>query len=389
MSRILQIHTHYREAGGEDEAAAADARLLAEAGHEVLRYRAWNARAAPKAAAQLAVSAWNPSATRTIRRLVKQHRPEIAHVHNTWFALSPSILGELRANGVPVIMSLHNYRLMCSNALLFRSGRPCEDCVGTHPWHGVKYRCYRGSLLASAAAAANIAVHDVRGTWLREVDSFLCPSEFSKRPFVAAGIPPHKLIVRPNFVEDPGTRITAPSESRQVLFVGRISAEKGILELLEAWRQATLPGLELLVVGEGPLLEQAHAGAGKNVRVMGRIERAEVGKLMLSSRALVLPSVAYEVQPTVLLEALAAGLPVLASDAGGNPEVLREIGREWLVRPGRVEEWSLALSGLLEDSVVDAYGNRSRAIYCRRFTPEMRLRNLERAYSAALARTSS
>jgi glycosyltransferase involved in cell wall biosynthesis len=384
MARILQIATHYREPGGEDAVVTAEARLLAGAGHEVLRYRAWNSRSDLKAGAQLAVSPWNPWAAQNLRRLVEQHQPEITHVHNTWFALSPSILRELRRNGGRVLMTLHNYRLICSNALLFRNGRPCEDCVGSHPWHGVRHRCYRGSSLASAAAAANIALHRIRGTWLTDVDALAAPDEFSKARFVAAGIPAEKIIVKPNFVEDPGLRKAPPSESKRILYVGRIAPEKGILELLNAWRRASPPKLELLVVGDGPLMERARRHAAGNVRLLGRLKRAEARKLMLSARALVVPSLAYEVQPIVLLEALAAGLPVVASDLGSITEVLSALGPEWLVAPGRVEQWSRVLSTLASDSRVDWAGARARSAYCARFTPELGLRNLERAYAGAL-----
>ena len=384
MARILQIATHYREPGGEDAVAAAEARLLAGAGHEVLRYRAWNARNDLKAGAQLAVSAWNPWAARNLRRLMEEHRPEITHVHNTWFALSPSIFRELHGNGARVLMTLHNYRTVCSNALLFRSGRPCEDCVGSHPWHGVRHRCYRGSSVASAAAAANIALQRTRGTWVKDVDAFLALNEFSKRRLVAGGIPDEKVILKPNFVDDPGPRANGPSESEQVLFVGRLSPEKGILELLDAWRRASPRDLRLLVIGDGPLMSEARAHLDGSIRLLGRLPKGEVRQLMLSSRALVLPSRAYEVQPLVLLEALAAGLPVLASDLGGNPEVLASLGAEWLVAPGRVEDWSRALSGLARGSIVDQAGARARSTYCARFTPEVGLRNLERAYTSAL-----
>ena len=315
---------------------------------------------------------------------MEEHRPEITHVHNTWFALSPSIFRELHGNGARVLMTLHNYRTVCSNALLFRSGRPCEDCVGSHPWHGVRHRCYRGSWVGSAAAAANIALQRTRGTWVKDVDAFLALNEFSKRRLVAGGIPDEKVILKPNFVDDPGPRANRPSESEQVLFVGRLSPEKGILELLEAWRRASPRDLRLLVIGDGPLMSEARAHLDGSIRLLGRLPKREVRKLMLSSRALVLPSRAYEVQPLVLLEALAAGLPVLASDLGGNPEVLASLGAEWLVAPGRVEDWSRALSGLARGSIVDQAGARARSTYRARFTPEVGLRNLERAYTSAL-----
>jgi glycosyltransferase involved in cell wall biosynthesis len=168
------------------------------------------------------------------------------------------------------------------------------------------------------------------------------------------------------------------------LFVGRLSPEKGILELLDGWRRASPRDLRLLVIGDGPLMSDARAHLDGSIRLLGRLPIGEVRQLMLSSRALVLPSRAYEVQPLVLLEALAAGLPVLASDLGGNPEVLGSLGAEWLVAPGRIEDWSRALSRLARGSIVDQAGARARSTYSKRFTPALGLRNLEQAYARVL-----
>ena len=128
-----------------------------EAGHEVLTHRVVNPASAVRSAGLLMLSPGNPGAAREVKRLVAEFRPEVAHVHNTWFSLSPSVLGALRSTGVPVVVTLHNFRLMCTNSLLFRDGHPCEECVGTHPWRGVLHRCYRDSVLASTAAAGAIS----------------------------------------------------------------------------------------------------------------------------------------------------------------------------------------------------------------------------------------
>jgi hypothetical protein len=188
--RILQVHTLYREEGGEDAVARAEAELLRRAGHELVPFIAHNPEATVPAAASLLVSAWNPVVARRIRAVAEQVRPDVAHVHNTWFALSPSVIAALGAAGVPVVMTLHNYRLLCVNASLFRDGRPCEDCVGTHPWHGVRHRCYRGSAGGSAAVAAAISVNRLLGTWQRHVRLFLALNEFARERFIRGGLPP-------------------------------------------------------------------------------------------------------------------------------------------------------------------------------------------------------
>jgi glycosyltransferase involved in cell wall biosynthesis len=380
--RILQVHTRYRYEGGEDAVARAEADLLAEAGHEVVPYLAENpGRPGPAAAAMLA-SPWNPAAARAVAAAARRARPDVAHVHNTWFALTPSVVAALDGLGVPVVLTLHNYRLLCVNASLFRDGRPCEDCVGTHPWHGVRHRCYRDSAASSAAVAATITVNRLLGTWDRHVRVFLTLNDFARERFVAGGLPADRVWVKPNSVADPGPRAAPPSASRTVLFVGRLVAEKGVGVLLEAWRRLGPAGLELAVVGDGPLRATLERQAPPGVRFLGRLEPAQVRREMLAARALVFPTWLYEGQPVSVLEAFAAGLPVLASGLGGNLELVGGLGGDWLVPPRDPDALAAALAGLA-DARVDAAGARARDRYRQRFTGPDNLRVLEAAYREA------
>ena len=238
-----------------------------------------------------------------------------------------------------------------------------------------------------AAAAATIAANRAAGTWERHVDLFLALTEFAKRLFIRGGVPEDRVVVKPNSVPDPGPRGTAPSASGIVLYVGRLSEDKGVLRLLDAWEGAAVPGLELVVVGDGLLrhqVEERLASAG--VRVAGPLATGEVRELMLSSRALVFPSLLYEGQPMAVLEALAAGLPVLASNCGGTAATLRGVGPEWLVEPGDRAAWQAGLARLGSDVAADEAGRRARVLYEQAFTPEHSLLGLEAAYGRAMDR---
>jgi glycosyltransferase involved in cell wall biosynthesis len=383
--KILQINNLYRQRGGEEIVADSEASLLRKGGHEVDRLLVRNPDRPLAATRLLAAAPWNVAQERSVKRRIRESRPEVVHVHNTWFALSPSIIHGLHDEGVPIVMSLHNYRPLCANASLFRDGRVCTDCVGSHPWWGVLHRCYRASWIGSTVAAATIAVSRARRTW-DLVSRFVAPSEFVKRMFVAAGFPADRLTVNPHGVADPGPRAQPPSASRTLLYVGRLTPLKGIRVLLEAWQRASasIPDLELALLGDGPIDGDLAGERFDRVRFLGWADTERVMATMLSARALLVPSQWYEVFGRVAIEAFAAGLPVMASNIGGLGELVSELGAEWVVEPDDCDAWATALARLREDPTVDTFGCRARDLYERHYTPEIELFRLIQVYGSVV-----
>ena len=380
--RILQVHTFYRQTGGEDHVVKTDLDLLRGAGHEVHALRAANPAGA-SAIPAFGRAAWNPSAARRIRGAAERFQPDVIHVHNTWFALTPAVFPSLRELGVPIVMTLHNYRLVCAAATLFREGAPCHDCLGSHPWHAVRHRCYRDSRPESAVAAATIALHHRRGTWHRDVDLFIALSEFGRQRFIDGGLPDERVAVKANVVDDPGPRPEPPSSSRSVLFVGRLAEEKGVATLLDAWAQQTTD-LELIVAGTGPLESALRARAPSSVRFVGAQPHDAISELMIGARALVFPSIWYEGQPLVPLEAAAAGLPVLLSDLGAMTEMFAPGAEELLVPPGDPVALAERIDRLEDDAFVDRLGATTRARFEARHHPQAGLERLEEIYRSVL-----
>jgi glycosyltransferase involved in cell wall biosynthesis len=319
-----------------------------------------------------------------VRRAVRACTPDVAHVHNTWFTLSPSVLAALSGADVPVVMTLHNHRLVCVNANLFREGRPCRDCVGRSPWPGVRHRCYRESSVQSAAAAATISINRARGTWVKAVDRFIAPSHGLRETLVTAGLPADRIVVRPHAVADSGRRAAPPSASSTVLYAGRISQEKGLAVLLDAWASARPPGLELVVAGDGPDRPALERRGVEGVRFTGWLASESIRELMHTARVLAFPSVCYEVFPATIVEAMCAGLPVLASAHGGTAEIVGPIGSEWLAAPGDVASWAARLAQLGCDADVDAAGARGREIYEAQYAPERGVASLLDVYRTAI-----
>ncbi len=382
--RILQVHTPYRLEGGEDKVVREEAAQLRRRGHDVVQHCVPNPEGGLETVGALAVAPWNRDAAREVTALVRKVRPDVAHVHNTWFRLSPSVLQAVHDLGVPLVMTLHNYRLLCLNAQLLRDGRVCEDCVGKVPWRGVVHRCYRRSAGVSAIAATTLVVGRVRHTWDRAVDLFIAPSDFIAAKAAEGGLPAERIVIKVHGTADPGPRPVPPSQSSEVLFVGRLSPEKGAGGLIEAWTAAAPAGLTLSVVGDGPLRAALEARRVPGVRFLGWREAGEVRSLMLSARALAFPSIWYEGAPYVVTEALAAGLPVMASNLGSAGQIAGQLGDAWVASPPSAAGWESALARLADPVTVDTAAAAARRLYEAEYTLDHSTDGLLSAYSAAI-----
>ena len=225
--KLLQIHNHYRQEGGEDSVVEAEGEVLKRAGHTVELYDVSNSSNALSSAGQLLASPWNPMSAARVKAAVQRFEPDVAHIHNTWFALSPSIVPAIAGQGVPIVMTLHNYRMTCINAHLLRDGIPCELCVGNSPWQGVRFKCYRDSVQGSIAAALTNSVRRASRSWDR-VTRFLALTEFARDIYVRAGLDPSRISIKPNFVARSGTTAEASfAERRRFSSSGESPKRKG------------------------------------------------------------------------------------------------------------------------------------------------------------------
>lgn len=323
--RVIQAHNRYREPGGEDQVAAAEAALLRSNGDEIIPFEKENTTITGRGTIGLAARAvWNRTSFQQMEELIRKTRPDILHCHNTQPLISPSIYYAAHRHGVPVVQSLHNYRLLCPNALFFREGRPCELCLGrTWSWPGVRHACYRNSRGASAVVGLTAGFHRARGTWTRKVAKFIALSDFSKRKFVEGGLPEGRVAVKPNFIfPDPGV---GPREGAYFFYVGRLSAEKGINTLVEAWRD-TCPDVPLHIAGDGPLRGDVQRAEKEvpGVTWLGHLPREQVIERLKNAYAVVFPTSCYENFPMVIAEAFACGIPVLCGTHGVAGELVQD-----------------------------------------------------------------
>jgi glycosyltransferase involved in cell wall biosynthesis len=336
--RILQVHNQHRHHGGEDTVADLEVELLRKAGHEVERLTVSTNDLANAGVFRLISHGfgmvWSFRGYSAVRESIARFSPEIVHVHNTFPLLSPSIYWASDRAGIPVVQTLHNYRLTCANGLLFRDGRPCQDCVGHFPWPALRHQCYAGSFWKTAAVLSTNVFHKWLGTFTTKVSAYVALTEFSKELMVRSGLPRGKIFVKPNFIA-PSAR---PLVLRlpQVMFVGGDQLGKGLHLLLEAWTNLAPVGTRLLVSGPGtdnPDLRRRHEGDASIVWC-GFQPREKVIENLASSRFLVLPSTVYEGCPMALLEAFAMGTPVVVPNHGAFPSFVSQFQEGLLFSPG-------------------------------------------------------
>lgn len=392
MSVIISVYNAYLNRGGEDEVFEAEADLLERHGHLVTRMRVevdeLRQLSILKRAKLAAGTIWSVQYGRRFRELIPRLKPDLVHFHNTFPLISPSAYVACQELGVPVVQTLHNFRLLCPNALFFRDGHICEDCSGkTFAWPGILHACYHNSRSQTSVIAAMLAGHHLRGTWSRDVDVYVATSEFTRQKFIIGGLPKDKILVKPNFLyPDPGV---GDHQGDFALFVGRLDTNKGIETLLRTWELLDdLPPLH--IVGDGPLAQvvEAAAHSNPNIQYLGRCPRESVLKSMAQARALIFPSQWYEGFPMTIVESLACGLPVIASRLGAMTEVIED-GRTGLhFEPGNAADLAAKVKwAWTQKEEMRRMGLEARREYESKYTADQNYDQLIKIYERALATT--
>lgn len=400
--RVLMLHNRYRLPGGEDAVVQAEVEMLCSRGLQVKLATYDNQINSEHQFGELLrsgwSSAWSAKSEVSVADLCRSFRPDVVHVHNFWFRLTPAAHGAAHALRIASVQTLHNFRLLCVNAQFLRSGKICEDCLGKVPWRGVAHRCYRQSFVESAVVLRMIMANRRRKTWRELVSAFVVMSEHARSKFVEGGFSGDRIFVKPNFIEDPGITSALPSSSRTILYTGRLSPEKGLSILLTAWSQAGVDRNDrLLIAGDGPerdsLFQQAARLGLRQPQVIfaGWRGRNEIVALLAGARAVVLPSIWYEGGgcPVALVEALAAGRPAIVSSIGGMREIIAHEHNGLAVSAGDVASLANALKRLLaDDALADLLGINARNDYETKYSPAQNYESLIRIYRFAIERTN-
>ncbi|MEH0581381.1 glycosyltransferase [Streptomyces sp. B21-108] len=395
---VLVVHNRYASAqpSGENKVVDQEVALLREAGHRVeLFERRSDDIGAMSLLAKVAVPLrvpWNPAVRTELANRLRTERPDVVHVHNVFPLLSPAVLAACADAGVPAVATLHNYTQVCPPGTLQRDGRPCTECVGSAvPLPAVRHGCYRGSRLATVPLAVSLSAN--RRRWWSGVERFFCISAAQRDTLVRAGMPAERLAVKHNFVPDPDDRRAGDGE--HLLYLGRLAEAKGVRLLMAAWDELAASGgvgVPLVIAGTGPLEPQVTAwAAGRDdVRYVGLYDTAECQKAIARSVAVVAPSTWLEAFGLVVVEAMAAGVPVVAAGHGAFVELVEDGVTGLLHRPGEPASLASCLRRITaEPDLGREMGQAARLRYEQGFSPAVGLDRLVDEYRTAIAGRSA
>jgi glycosyltransferase involved in cell wall biosynthesis len=388
--KVLLVHNRYRHSGGEDEVVLRESELLRSAGHEVQEYTRHNSEIVEDGILSKAKVAmrtlWAWDSVSGLRSLLKRLKPDVAHFHNTFPLISPAAYYACQQEGIPVVQSLHNPRLICPAATLHREGTVCEECVGrVVPWPGIVHACYHNSYLQTAVISGMLAGHRILGTWRDQVDAYIVFTECFRRKFIQAGLPHEKIFVKPHFLgADPGMKQTVGDYA---LFMGRLAPVKGVRTLLKAF-ELLKNAIPLHIVGDGPLraeLEtQKRRACLSRVSFHGWLPREQTLKMMRDARFLIFPSESSEAFGLAIIEAFGSALPVIASRLESMAEVLEEGKTGLCFAPGNPNDLARkALWAWTHVKEMEEMGKAARAEYKAKYTAERNHQLLMEIYGRA------
>lgn len=392
--KILIVHNHYGRyaPGGDTNVMEAEAKLLSEHGHIVSKYERTNAEIyedgtlAEKIAAFRNI-AWSKKSYAETRKIIQDIRPDIMHVHNNWLVLSPSIFAAAKDCGVATVFTLHNYRLICPGNHLLRNGRICEACLHGNPWRVLLNQCIPGGSLLKSFLSLVIYRETKRRHFLDAwVNAYIALSAFGRSKFIEAGLNKDKIFVKPNFIKDPinGAQIKQDTTGG-ALFAGRLSPEKGIETLIKAWSGVGYP---LFIAGDGPAREHMQKLAPPSVTFLGWQSREDVLKLLQKVTCFIFPSDLYEGFGLSLLEAMASGKAIIASDLGPRREIIEDRISGLFFKAGDAVDLRAKIDLLMGDTALThSLGSMARKTYLARYTPENNYLILMNIYKEALKRS--
>lgn len=384
--KILSIHNKYQIRGGEDESRELEENLLREKGHLVDTYEETNDSLKSIKPVPLALrTIWSRKSYQIVKRKLQNETYDLIHVQNFFPLISPSIYYSAKSQGVPIVQTLRNYRLLCPNALFFRDGQVCEDCLGKPiPYPGIVHSCYRENRAATVATVAMLTTHRAIRTWTQIVDRYITLTNFAREKLIEGGMPAEKIVVKPNFVApDPGI---GEGSGGYALYVGRLSVEKGIDTLLDAWDK--LDGkVPLKIIGDGPLSHLVLQATKKhsNIEWLGRRKIDEVYQLMGEAMFLVFPSKWYETFGRVAVEAFAKGTPVIAANIGAISELIDSERTGIYFLPGSSEDLVSKVSWAIANrDRLSLMRREVRAEYEAKYTAKVNYERLKQIYEEVL-----
>lgn len=387
--RILIAHNSHKIAGGEQRVFENESELLADAGHQVSSFNIHNDGVDHLGMLSLAKKTiYNFDTSRELSRMILEQRPDIIHVHNIVPLISPSIFKAASKHKVPIVWTLHNYRLICPGMYLLRDEKTCEQCVSRRvALPAIRHKCYRNSRSATTAVVTMQLVHQMLGTWKKNIDRFITPSEFTKRKLVEGGLPENKIITKGNFVS--GEPLVGDGKRDSFLFVGRLSGEKGIGVLLDTWQQNGIQK-PLRIIGNGPLEDQVRQAASENpwIEFLGVKPTRDVYREMGEAMATIAPSTCYETFGMVVAESLSVGTPVIASDGGALAELIDPKVNGLLFERGNASALAVAINELATLDLGQIRKN-SRESYEHRHTSQANLVQLESIYRDVIGNVPS
>ncbi len=326
--KILLVHNYLRAPSGENTVFEQERDLLLSKGHSVVTYTLFNRDIEKMDVLRKAMiplrSFWSFQVCSDISAIIGKEKPDVAHFHNIFPLITPAAYHACSRRGVPVVQTLHHYRIVCPGAQLFRHNAVCTECAGMHFLTGIQYGCYRNSRLFTAGISSIVLFHKWIGTWQKSIDLYIALSDFALKQYKKLGFPSDNFFVKPNFLQNPAE--SRHQDNGYGIYMGRLGEEKGMNCLLSALNNC--PDIPFMIIGDGPLrddvIRKISEWGMKNVEYMGILPHEQCMHILAGARFHVLPSLCYEGNPMVMLEAMSAGKPSIVSDIGVLAMMVRD-----------------------------------------------------------------